>query len=129
MSRRERLFTAAQKTKANTSVWRQGALCTFAIPNLDGGNTQATCCRLRLIKTHANDTKLRQSERAPHIAEWPFIYLILCCLCGRHNWIGLKTAATPFFFSPKLSPIKCAEPCFIHEMHNEALAAVSHFKL
>lgn len=66
------------------------------------------------IKTHANDTKLWQSEHTLHTPGRPFYNLIFCCLCGRHNWIG----DSGLFF--QLSSIKSGDPCFIHEMHNEA---------
>lgn len=102
-----------------------GCISKSAGPNLDGANTQATCCRLCLHKTHANDAKLWRSERAPHTPAWPVIYSIHCCLRGRHNWIGLDTVVIPFF--TQLYYIKSADPCFIHEMHNEAHAIVSLF--
>lgn len=57
------------------------------------------------IKTHANDTNLWQSEGAPRTPDWPVIYLILCCLRGRHNWIGLDAAVIPFF-SPNFTTLK-----------------------
>lgn len=80
------------------------------------------------IKTHANDTKLWQSERAPRAPDWPVVCLILCCLCVG-GIIGLDWTPRSSLFLTQLYCIKSADPCFIHEMHNEAYAAVSLFGL
>lgn len=58
------------------------------------------------IKTHANDTKLWQSERAPRAPDWPVVYLILCCLCVG-GIIGLDwTPRSSLFFSPNFAALK-----------------------